>query len=79
MATSKATASKSGLYADPREDWLALRQDLSQGVRLSRAVATPGQSQASSPHAARTVFKNLPTSNFSRLLSRDSDCAAERT
>jgi predicted TIM-barrel fold metal-dependent hydrolase len=27
MATGKAAASKSGLYADPREDWLALRQE----------------------------------------------------
>jgi predicted TIM-barrel fold metal-dependent hydrolase len=27
MATSTAAASKSGLYADPREDWLALRQE----------------------------------------------------
>ena len=27
MATSNASASKSGLYADPREDWLALRTE----------------------------------------------------
>jgi predicted TIM-barrel fold metal-dependent hydrolase len=27
MATSNAPASKSGLYADPREDWLALRKE----------------------------------------------------
>jgi predicted TIM-barrel fold metal-dependent hydrolase len=27
MVTGKAAASKSGLYADPREDWLALRQE----------------------------------------------------
>jgi len=27
MATGNAPASKSGLYADPREDWLALRQE----------------------------------------------------
>jgi len=27
MATSNAPASKSGLYADPREDWLAQRQE----------------------------------------------------
>src|SRR5476649_2877947 len=27
MATSTAAASRSGLYADPREDWLALRQE----------------------------------------------------
>src|SRR5258708_13760271 len=27
MAASNAPASKSGLYADPREDWLALRKE----------------------------------------------------
>src|SRR5260370_25385037 len=27
MAASTAAASKSGLYADPREDWLALRKE----------------------------------------------------
>ncbi|HMH60032.1 MAG TPA: amidohydrolase, partial [Bradyrhizobium sp.] len=27
MATSNAPASKSGLYADPREDWLAQRKE----------------------------------------------------
>ena len=27
MATSTAAASKSGLYADPRPDWLALRKE----------------------------------------------------
>src|SRR6202158_234976 len=27
MAASNAPTSKSGLYADPREDWLALRQE----------------------------------------------------
>src|SRR5260370_12100568 len=27
MATSNAPASKTGLYADPREDWLAQRQE----------------------------------------------------
>src|SRR5260370_41224501 len=27
MAASHAAASKSGLYADPREDWLALRKE----------------------------------------------------
>jgi len=27
MVTGKAAASRSGLYADPREDWLALRQE----------------------------------------------------
>jgi hypothetical protein len=27
MPASTATASKSGLYADPREDWLALRKE----------------------------------------------------
>ena len=27
MAASNAPASKSGLYADPREDWLALRAE----------------------------------------------------
>jgi hypothetical protein len=27
MAASSAAASKSGLYADPREDWLALRKE----------------------------------------------------
>jgi hypothetical protein len=27
MATGNAAASKSGLYADPREDWLALRKE----------------------------------------------------
>src|SRR5258705_4170973 len=27
MAASNAAASKSGLYADPREDWLALRKE----------------------------------------------------
>src|ERR1700716_1200807 len=27
MATSNAPASKSGLYADPRQDWLALRKE----------------------------------------------------
>src|SRR6266702_5104534 len=27
MPASKAAASKSGLYADPREDWLALRKE----------------------------------------------------
>src|SRR3981081_4502021 len=27
MATSNAPAAKSGLYADPREDWLALRKE----------------------------------------------------
>src|SRR6266700_7884454 len=32
-----------------------------------------------SRQAARTEFKNLPTSNLRRLLSPDSDCAAERT
>jgi hypothetical protein len=30
-------------------------------------------------YAARTVSMNLPTSRFSRLLSFDSDCAAEST
>jgi hypothetical protein len=29
--------------------------------------------------AARTEFKNFPTSSFSRLLSADSNCAAEST
>ena len=29
--------------------------------------------------AARTEFRNLPTSSLRRLLSPDSDCAAERT
>ena len=29
--------------------------------------------------AARTVFRNLPTSSLSRLLSPDSNCAAEST
>ena len=27
MAASSTAASKSGLYADPREDWLALRKE----------------------------------------------------
>ena len=31
------------------------------------------------PHAARTAFRNLPTSSLRRLLSEDRDCAAERT
>ena len=30
-------------------------------------------------YAARTVSMNFPTSRFSRLLSFDSDCAAEST
>ena len=41
---------------------------------LSTAVGTQIYS-----YAARTELRNLPTSSLSRLLSRDSDCAAERT
>ena len=37
------------------------------------------QQSAAAPHAARTVSMNLPTSRFSRLLSLESDCAAEST
>jgi predicted TIM-barrel fold metal-dependent hydrolase len=39
MAASTAPASKSGLYADPREDWLALRQE--DIIDPSRPIVDP--------------------------------------
>ena len=39
MATSTATASKSGLFADPRPDWLALRQE--EVIDPSRPIVDP--------------------------------------
>jgi predicted TIM-barrel fold metal-dependent hydrolase len=39
MAASTAPASKSGLYADPREDWLALRQE--EIIDPSRPIVDP--------------------------------------
>src|SRR4030081_3063795 len=39
MATSNAPASKSGLYADPREDWLAQRKE--EILESSRAIVDP--------------------------------------
>src|SRR5450755_2462144 len=39
MATSNAPASKSGLYADPREDWLAQRKE--EILDSSRPIVDP--------------------------------------
>src|SRR3979411_796402 len=39
MATSNAPASKSGLYADPREDWLAQRKE--EILESSRPIVDP--------------------------------------
>jgi predicted TIM-barrel fold metal-dependent hydrolase len=39
MTTSKAAASKSGLYADPRPDWLALRKE--EVLDLQRPIVDP--------------------------------------
>src|SRR3979411_79457 len=39
MATSNAPASKSGLYADPRQDWLALRKE--EVVDPARPIIAP--------------------------------------
>src|SRR6202047_579883 len=39
MAASNAPASKSGLYADPREDWLAQRKE--EILDFSRPIAGP--------------------------------------
>src|SRR3981189_778549 len=39
MATSHAPASKSGLYADPREDWLAQRKE--EGPDSGRPIVDP--------------------------------------
>src|SRR4030081_2481746 len=39
MATSNAPASKSGLYADPREDWLAQRKE--EVLDSSRPIVDP--------------------------------------
>src|SRR5258707_15621759 len=39
MATSNAPASKSGLYADPREDWLAQRKE--QVLDPARPIVDP--------------------------------------
>src|SRR5438445_11769140 len=39
MAASTAAASKSGLYADPRELWLALRKE--EGIDPTRPIVDP--------------------------------------
>src|SRR6195952_4258664 len=39
MAASNAPASKSGLYADPREDWLALRKE--EVIDPARPIVDP--------------------------------------
>src|SRR5215218_11494474 len=45
----------------------------------TETTATGGQFRSAAPQAARTEFRNLPTSSLRRLLSPDSDCAAEST
>ena len=49
MATSNAPASKSGLYADPREDWLAQgkRKFSIPGARSSTPIIIYGIAAAS--------------------------------
>jgi len=39
MAASDASASKSGLYADPRQDWLALRKE--EVIDPARPIVDP--------------------------------------
>src|SRR5689334_10425224 len=48
-------------------------------LKPDRLPAWAPIAESQRPHAALTVSRNLPTSSLRRLLSRDSDCAADST
>ena len=60
--------------------FLHIRKKLDAPVRFLPTYVVIGSNLSKVTfHAALTVLRNLPTSSLSRLLSLDSDCAADST